>query len=288
VSAGRLLSAAALVAAVAGFADLGAAGAGQDAAAAATGCAPRGPVLLSQGAAPRRRLRLNLARISGVTKRATSIEQVESKTTLANGSEQPGSSTRQTAEVFQTGKLADGRVPYVAHLVVTLPGTAGAGSQTLTLSGQLDAHNGGAVRAKGAAARTVPGDLPDEAVGAGASWRVVNCNQIDSVFAQETRVYTLRSVAHGVVVASYRDLVTIDPAHVDLGTQSVNGSQVDYRLLTLSGTATGTLRLPLANSFAQSSKTVTKLQFSFRASMKTAKSDAIHTSLVDTQTDTPG
>lgn len=287
MSAVRLLIAAALVVAVAGSADLGAVGAGQDAAAAAAGCAPRGPVLLSQGAAPRTQLRLKLARIAGVTRRATSVEQVESKTTLADGSVQPGSSTRQTAGVFQTGKLADGRVPYVAHLVVTLPGTAGAGSQALEQSGHLDARNGGAVQAKGAAPRIVPGDLPDEAVGAGASWRVVNCNQIDSVFAQETRVYTLRSVVRGVVVASYRDLLTIDPAHVDLGTQSVNGSQVDYRLLTLSGTATGTLRLPLANSFAERSKTVTKLQFSFRAT-KTAKSDAIHTSLVDTQTDTPG
>ena len=121
----------------------------------------------------------------------------------------------------------------------------------------------------------------------GASWRVVDCSQIDSVFVQVTRVYTLRSVRGGVVVASSRDLVTIDRAHLALGAQSVNGSQVDYRLLTLGGTATGTLRLPLADSLAQSSRTVTKLQFSFRAAGKTAQAAAIRTTLVDTRTDMP-
>ena len=176
---------------------------------------------------------------------------------------------------------------YVAHLVVTLPGTAGAGSQTLTQNGTIDARNGGAVAAKGAAERTLPGTLPDEAVGVGASWRVVDCSQIDSVFVQVTRVYTSRSLRGGVVVASSRDLVTIDRAHLALGAQSVNGSQVDYRLLTLGGTATGTLRLPLADSLAQSSRTVTKLQFSFRAAGKTAQAAAIRTTLVDTRTDMP-
>jgi hypothetical protein len=285
MTARRLLILAVSVAAVAGSADLGAAG--PAAAAAAVGCTPRAPVLLSRGVPPRRTLRLRLARIAGTTKRATSVEQVESTTTLANGSLQPGSSIRQTAEVYRTGQLAGGVLPYVAHLVVTRPGTAGAGSQTLILNGRIDDQNGGAVRAKGAAERTLPGNLPDEAVGAGASWRVVNCIQIDSVFVQQTRVYTLRSVSNGVVVATFRDLVAIDAAHLALGTESVNGSPVDYRLLTLSGTATGTLRLPLANSLAHSSKTVTKLQFSFRDSVKTAKSGVIRTTLVDTQTDAP-
>ena len=78
-------------------------------------------MLLSQGATPRRRLRLKLARIAGVTRRVTSVEQVESTTTLASGSLQPGSSTRQTAGVLHTAKLAGGLVHYVAHLVVTLP-----------------------------------------------------------------------------------------------------------------------------------------------------------------------
>jgi hypothetical protein len=278
----------AAVAAVAGASDLGAADAARaPAAVAAPGCTPRAPVLLSRGAAPRRKLRLNLARSAGVTAHATSVERVDSKTTLADGSVQPGSSTRQVAEAFRTGKLAGGQVPYVATLVVSFPGTAGAGSHTRTLTGHLDARNGGAVGAKGAASQMLPGALPDEAVGVGATWRVVDCDQIDSVFAQETRVYTLQSIAGGVVVASYRDQVTIDPAHTDLGTQNVNGSQVDYRLLTLSGTATGTIRLPLARAFAQSSRMVTRLQYSFRASPKTAKSDAITTRLTDTETDTP-
>ena len=154
-------------------------------------------------------------------------------------------------------------MPYVARLVVTFPGSAGAGSQTAGLHGFLDDRHGGAVGAQGAALVALPDDLPGDAVGAGARWRVVLCSQIDSLHVQVTRTYTLGSFARGVVVAS-------------------------YRLLTLGGTASGTPRLPLADALAARSKTVSRLQFSFRDGAQPAGSNVIHAHLVDTRTDTPG
>jgi hypothetical protein len=102
-----------------------------------------------------------------------------------------------------------------------------------------------------------------EAVGVGAVWRIVNCDPVDGAAAREVRTYTVRSVARGIVVLSFRDVISIDPARRDLGRQKIGTETVQLTLDRLSGTATGSYRIPLANALRSSSTTVTKAEFAF-------------------------
>ena len=72
-------------------------------------------------------------------------------------------------------------------------------------------------------------------------------------------MYTLRSIRHGVVVASFREKIGLDPAHVDLGKTRFGNELVGVRLLSLRGTATGTERLPLGDALAAQDSKMTKI-----------------------------
>jgi hypothetical protein len=247
-------------------------------------CHDAPPRLLSPGRTPRAPLRIDLAPSASTTETAVSTEVTRSETRLANGSLRPSSITETLRLRIATGRPRNGRLPlterftvsYVGHLVPT---------QTFDVSGYTDALDGGVFSAKGGTSVIDTDHLPREAVGLGATWRVVNCDAIGSTYARETRTYTLRSVAHRVVVATYRDVLEIDPANLDLGSLKVAGTTVHLRLVQLHGTATGTWRLPLANGFGESRTTVTRMQTVARGTGSGIPTALIHVSTVDTESD---
>jgi hypothetical protein len=122
-----------------------------------------------------------------------------------------------------------------------------------------------------------------EAVGVGAVWRIVNCDPVDDAAAREVRTYTVRSVARGIVVLSFRDVISIDPARRDLGRQKIGTETVQLTLDRLSGTATGSYRIPLANALRSSSTTVTKAEFAFHVVSSNVPPTPLVTRLVDTR-----
>jgi hypothetical protein len=243
-------------------------------------CKPAGPVVLRPGSEPRSALRVDLARVASTTGGQVALERVSSRTTLANGRTQVIDSTRKTTGALTLGRIANGRVPVVGHFRITT--TSSAATSAFSLRGYFDALNGGSW-----GATAINDHLPVAPVGVGASWRVVNCQPIDATPAKETRVYTLRSVAHGIVVASFRDDVEIDGAHVDLGTQREGGTTVHVRLVGLHGSATGTVSLPLANGLEQRSKTVTRFSASVEVLENGEEGPVLETTEVDTETDLP-
>jgi hypothetical protein len=250
-----------------------------------TACKTQPPVLLAVGARPRSALRLSLAANANRSGTQFDTERVHATTFAPDGSTVPRDSTEQRKGVYTTGRPAHGHLPVTLRL--SIPGATGKASKLneLRLVGFLDALNGGSLKAVNAGRNALLNDhLPNEPIGIGASWRVVNCDQVDSTPARETRTYTLRSVAHGVVIASYRDVVEIDPAHVDLGSDTTAAGVVHYRLVSLRGTATGTMHLPLANALAGTWSTKTTAKVVFNATPANAASIAIHTSFVDNET----
>jgi hypothetical protein len=252
-------------------------------------CTTQPPVLLDPGAAPHARLRISLAANANRSGTQFNTEHVRAKTVGPDGSIVPRESTQQLKGVYTTGRPAHGHLP--VKLRLSIPGATGKAAAKLRgmrFVGFMDALNGGTLKAVDAGANQLLNDhLPREPIGIGASWRVVNCDQIDSTPARETRTYTLESTAHGVVVASYRDVVQIDPARVDLGSDTTAAGVVHYRLVSLRGTATGTMRLPLANALGGLWSTRTTAQVVFDAIPAHAAHIAIHTSLVDDQTVSP-
>jgi hypothetical protein len=258
---------------------------------AAAPCTTQPPALLSAGAAPRARMRISLAANANRSGKQLDVERVHAQTYGPDGSMVPRESTRRLQGAYATGKPANGRLP--VRLRLSVPGTSSRTASKLSemrLVGFVDALNGGMLTAVsgGGNNEQLNDHLPREAIGIGASWRVVNCDRIDSTPARETRTYTLRSVTHGVVVASFRDIVEIDPAHVDLGSDTTAAGVVHYKLMSLSGTATGTMRLPLANALAGLWSTRTTARVVFSATPAHAKGIAIRTNIVDEETVKPG
>jgi hypothetical protein len=247
----------------------------------ATACKPQPPVVLGVGAKPRAALRISLAANAHRSGTQFDTERVHATTFAPDGSIVPRDSRQQRKGVYTTGSPAHGHLPVTLRLSV--PGVAP--SNGLHLVGFLDALNGGLLKRVDARDNAPLNDhLPREPIGIGASWRVVNCDQIDSTPARETRTYTLRSVAHGVVTASYRDVVEMDPAHLDLGSDTTAAGVVRYRLISLRGSATGTMRLPLSNALGGTWSTRTTASVVFNATPAHAQSIAIHTSFVDDET----
>lgn len=246
----------------------------------ATACKTRPPVLLSAGRSPHAPLRLRLAGMAGHSVTLVDIESADAKTHLANGSLSPNSTTDTVKGVIRGGRLAHGRVSLAATF--HLSGSAYPKAHTVTLSGYVDSLGGGLIEGK-----PNTDHFPREAVGIGATWRVVNCDAINQTPAKETRTYTLRSVTGGVASMTYQDVVTIDPAHLDLGSQKVGSEVVHFELMTLRGTATGSTTIPFARGFAQASHTVTRMQVTFHAVSKSSVDSVIRTDIVDTDTAVP-
>jgi hypothetical protein len=265
----------------------------------ATACATHAPVLLDRGSAPRKTIRLRLATEAHRSWTQVDLTRVHARTLSPSGKWIANDTKTQFLGSFTSGTPAHGHLPIVMHVRIPgAPTTVSRNLQRVRISGFVDSLNGGVTRASLAPGGTRAGDaallsslngtggvtndhLPEEALGIGASWRVVNCDAIDDTPARETRTYTLRSVDHGVMVASYRDVVTLDPAHVDLGTSPSAAGVVHLHLVDLQGTATGTVRLPLAHFVAEQQATTTSLKVVFRVSPATGKSVLVHTTIVD-------
>jgi hypothetical protein len=265
----------------------------------AAACDTRAPVLLDPGNGPRTRVRLRLGAEAHRSWTQVIRTRVHARTLSADGRWIPNDSQTQFRGRFTSGAPAHGHLPILMH--VTIPGasrTVEQGLDRVRISGFVDTLNGGVTRTTLAPGGTravnaallasmdgsdgVANDhLPRQALGIGARWRVVDCDPIDDTPARETRTYTLRSLAHGVLRASYRDVVTLDPAHVDLGTSSSAAGIVHLRLVDLHGSATGTLRLPLARFMAEQQRSKTSLRVVFRVSRASGKSVLVHTTIVD-------
>jgi hypothetical protein len=253
-------------------------------------CRTKGPVLLRSGAGPRSRLRVDLATIAGTRGRVIETEQVTQRTKLASGATQKVSSTRKTTAVLTLGAIANGRIPIAGKYHVRAKNSLSSAAQSgsFTNRGFLDALNGGAWgTVKGKGGTPVSDHFPVTALGVGASWRVVNCDPVDETPAKETRTYVLRSVANGVVAASFTDDVEIDGAHVDLGTEKVNGSKLHIKLVALHGSSKGVMRLPLSNGLRLRTKTVTQLTASVQVTTDGTPGPIVSTNVVDTVIDAP-
>jgi hypothetical protein len=246
----------------------------------AAACKTQPPVLLSPGRAPRAPLRVDLEKMAGRTQKLLEVESVAAKTYGPDGTTRPNSSRITSRGVARSGRVAGGHLPL--RLTLHLSGTAFPTKPTISVAGWMDSLNGGALEGE-----HEDDHFPREAVGIGASWRVVNCDEINLTHARETRTYTLHSLAGGVVSLTYRDVVTLDPGHLDLGSQTVGGQTLKFTLVTLQGSASGETRIPLARSVAQTSHTVTSLRVRFRASAPNQPAIVIRTDMVDTDDLTP-
>jgi hypothetical protein len=213
--------------------------------------------------------------MAGRTQRLLETESVAAKTYGPDGSSRPNTSRLTSRGVARSGRVAGGHLPL--RLTMHLSGSAFPTKPTVSVKGWMDVLNGGALEG------TYDDDhFPREAVGIGATWSVVNCDDINLTPAREARTYTLRSITAGVVGLTYRDVVTLDPGHLDLGSQTIGGQVLKFTLVALQGSATGETRIPLTRSLVQSSHTVTTLQVRFRASAPNQPALVIRTDMVDT------
>jgi hypothetical protein len=246
----------------------------------ATACKTRPPVLLDPGRSPRTPLRLDLAKMANTSQKMVDIQSITSKTLLPDGTNHPSTGVNTFRGVIRAGKVTRGRLPL--KNILHLSGSSYPTSPTVTVSGYIDELGGGAYDG-----RRNDDRFPSEAVGIGALWRVVKCDDIDQTPAQETRTYTLRSVSNGVVEMTYRDVVTLDPAHLDLGSQKEGKQVVHFRLVTLEGSATGSQRVPLDRGAAAIEHSVTRVAVTFRATSASAPSMLIHVDMLDTERTVP-
>jgi hypothetical protein len=246
----------------------------------AAACKTRPPALLSAGRLPHAQLRFDLSKTAGRSQALLDIESVDSRTGLAGGSSRPATTTNTITGVMKTGPLAHGRVPVSAKL--HLSGSSYPTRPVLTVRGYFDVLGGGMV-----GGQSVNDHFPREPVGVGATWRVVNCDDVDQTPAKETRTYTLRSVASSVVDVTYRDVVTIDPGHLDLGPAKVGNETVHFKLLALHGSATGRKIFRLGRAGTETSHEVTRLQITFSALSASAGKSLIHVDVVDTDSSLP-
>ena len=208
------------------------------------------------------------------------IESTTSKTLLPDGTYHPSTGVNTFRGVISAGSVEQGRLPL--KNILHLSGSSYPTSPTVTVSGYIDALGGGAYEGTRNDDR-----FPSEAVGIGATWRVVKCDDINQTPAQETRTYTLTSVANGIVEMTYRDVVTIDPGHLDLGSQKDGKQVVHFKLVTLQGTATGSQSVPLARGAATIEHSVTKVAVTFSATSASAPSMLIHVDMLDTERTLP-
>ena len=185
----------------------------------------------------------------------------------------------------QGSRISKGKIRLSSTLTVSFPGTktvAPAKGGSFTVKGNSDALSGGLMGGSAGNDR-----FPVEPIGIGATWRVVDCDAIDEAPAKETRTYTLRSFTRDTAVMTYRDVVTMDPTRRDAGSQKVGSQVIKVKLDALHGTATGTVRIPLANGVATFARQVTRARFTFHLVAANAPATPVTTDLVDTRIDTP-
>jgi hypothetical protein len=241
----------------------------------ATACKTRPPVLLSAGRLPRVPLRFDLAKMAGRSQATVDIDSADAKTRGVDGTWRPNTTLNTIAGVVRAGRLAHDRLPL--SMTFHLSGSSYPTRPTFTGTGWVDTFGGGTIEGQ-----RDDDHFPREAVGLGATWRVVKCDDINQTPAKEIRTYTLRSLSGGVVEMTYRDIVSIDPAHLAIGSQKIGGDVVHFRLVSLSGTAAGTTSIPLARGLAQTSRTVSRLKVTFSAHSPSSPRALIRTDVVDT------
>jgi hypothetical protein len=250
-----------------------------------TGCTTQPPHLLTAGRAPLAPVRLDL---SGMAHRSLSLVEVErfaSRARLLDGKWHSTTVVRKIDDLVRGGAIAHGQVGLVAKIKVSFPATrtsAGGRGATFSTRGHTDALSGGLLGGTAGNDR-----LPVEAIGVGARWSVVLCDEVDETPAREARTYTVRSITRDRLVASFRDVLSLDPAHRDVGTQKIGSEVVHFRLDALHGSATGTNRVDLAHGLASSTTVVTRVQYSFHAVSPNVPATPVVTRVVDTRTDTP-
>lgn len=250
-----------------------------------TACKVRPPVLLAAGRAPLAPLRIDLARMAHRARSLHDVEHVSARARLLDGSWHATTAIARSDAVIRTAGVVRGQLDISVKVLQRYEATkttAGTTPRTIRYSGHTDALGGGILGGQAGNDR-----LPLEPVGIGARWRVVNCDAIAETPAREVRTYTLRSISNGIVLLSFRDAVSLDPANRDAGTQKVGDQTVRFRLDSLHGTATGSVRLPLADAILAVTTRVTRMRFSFHAIATNLPTTPIPTKLVDTDTTGP-
>jgi hypothetical protein len=284
----RALVAVVLAGSVAGLSTLGIAQASRRAVVPvhdSTPCKPSPPHLLSAGRAPLTPLRVD---ITGIAHRSQMVHEVETYARRIKLLDRKWHSTTEITKVnvFEKGGgIAGGKVAVSTKNTFSFPATktsAGHAGGTFTLKGTTDPLGGGFLG--GSAGND---HFPVEAVGVGATWRIVNCDPVDAAIAREARTYTLRSVSHGIAVLTFRDVVSMDPTRRDLGTQKIGTETVHAKLDDLKGTASGTQRLRLAGMLRSTFTQVTKVEYTFHLVSKNVPATQLVARLVDTRTDKP-
>jgi hypothetical protein len=249
-------------------------------------CKPSPPHLLATGRTPLAPLRLDLAGIAHRSRSVAEVEQFATRVRTIEGRWHSVVEIRKVRETLRGGSIEGGQVGLVAKAHVSFPRTktlAAGTSQSFTIRGRTDALSGGLLGGTRGNDR-----FPVEPVGVGARWSVVTCDVVEEMPAKQVRTYTLRSVAGGLIVMTFRDVVSLDPTRRDAGSQKLGNATVRFRLDSLGGTAVGTSRIPIADGLAGSLKVVTRVQFAFHAISPNVPTTPIITRLVDTRTDTPG
>jgi hypothetical protein len=251
----------------------------------AAACKTLPPRLLSPGRAPHVPLRLDLTGIAHHAQGGREVERFVTRAQLPDGTWRSTIVIRKITEAIQGGEIANGQVALVAKIRVSWPRTKTtppAKGGSFTLKGHTDAVSGGLLGGSAGNDR-----LPLEPVGVGATWRVVDCDSIDYVPAKEIRTYTLRSISGGKLVATFRDVVSMDLGNREVGSQKVGNKVVHFRLDSLSGTATGTARMLLAHGLTAFAMQVTRVRVKIHAVSASGASKPAVTLLVDTRTDAP-
>jgi hypothetical protein len=250
-----------------------------------TPCKPSPPHLLGAGRAPLAPLRLDITGIAHHSQTVHEVETFARRIKLLDGTWRSTTEIRKIKAVDKGGGISGGKVEISAKNTVSFPATktaAGGGGGTFTLRGHTDPLSGGFLGGTAGNDR-----FPVEAVGVGATWRIVTCDSVDEAPAKEIRTYTLRSVAHGIAVMTFRDVVSMDPTHRDLGPQKIGTATVGAKLDRLKGTASGTQRIQLAAVLRSTYTQVTKVEFAFHLVSKNVPATPVVIRLVDTRMDTP-
>jgi hypothetical protein len=89
-----------------------------------------------------------------------------------------------------------------------------------------------------------------------------------------------------VITATYRDDVELDTSTRNLGSQKVGGTTRTLRLVTLHGSGTGKVTLPIEDGFLQRQRTVTHVRLTARATAG-GQTAVIHSTITDTTTQSP-